>query len=455
MPVPTTQRIPAEPQDAFNDFARVVGDQQLAFVLRFPGRLDEDRLAEAVATLIESQPVLGCRFVAEAAQAWHEPVASAPLKAVELVRCLGDPWPRALEAASQPLDPAGPHLSLTLVRCLDADALAVRIDHTAADGQGAKACLAALARAYATAARDGDSGAAALDATSSISADAGQTAGAPAPSAALPDRSWRRLRQAAGPRRITSAVLRRRDPRPTWGLPALGGTPGSRVHEVATVSAEEFSAAREWGRERGFTVNDLVLAAFYRAMFGVLDAPAGVPMVVRVSFDQRRYLAPDDPMPPASNLSSVEAVELDRILGEAFEGAADRVHERMEAVKSASPGLGSAALLETMYRARGFSRLHAEQTEAMRRGQEAGRSYPFVSNFGVLDAEPLAFDGAEPVRAVMLPVAGHPPFVMLGASTYRGELSLAIGYADGEIDPSIPRGILVRMVADLTRVAAE
>ena len=139
--------IPAQPQDAFNDYARIVADQQLGVVLQLPGRVDEERLARGIDALLEDQPVLGCRFVAEGRKAWHEPVPDAGRSALRVVADV-DPWARAVDEAGQPLDPGAAHLSVTLVRGEGGDSLGVRIDHTAADGQGAKACVELLAAAY-------------------------------------------------------------------------------------------------------------------------------------------------------------------------------------------------------------------------------------------------------------------------------------------------------------------
>ena len=49
----------------------------------------------------------------------------------------------------------------------------------------------------------------------------------------------------------------------------------------------------------------------------------------------------------------------------------------------------------------------------------------------------------------MLPIAAHPPFAMLGASSFRGELTLSFGFAEGEIDPAVPLALLETMRADL------
>ena len=100
-------RIAAEPQDAFNEIARVVGDQQLGLALAFPHHLDAERLVAAVAALVADQPVLGCTFVSAGRRAWHEPVASAPGSCFALVED-ADPWARAIEEAGQPLRPRPP-----------------------------------------------------------------------------------------------------------------------------------------------------------------------------------------------------------------------------------------------------------------------------------------------------------------------------------------------------------
>jgi len=249
--------------------------------------------------------------------------------------------------------------------------------------------------------------------------------------------------------RLLRAARHRSDPAPTWGFPSAGEQTGPRHHDLVTVSAEQFSAVRSWGRRHGYTVNDTVLGAFYRAMFSLLKSREGDPMVVRVSFDQRRYLDPDDPMPAACNLSSLEPLCVGRLAGERFVGTVARIASEMQRLKAASPGLGSVALLETMYRLDGYQRTGRGTIEAMRRGQRVGLSYPFVSNFGVLTAEKLRFGDVAPSRVVMLPVAAHPPFAMLGVSSYGGELMLSLGFAEGEVSPSVPTSLLDEMLADL------
>lgn len=422
MPAPV--QIPGQPQDAFNDYSRVVADQQLGVVLGFPDHLDPERLAKAVADLVASQPVLGCRFVSEGRRAWHEGVAGAG----EITRIEDqDPWERAVVEAGQPLARDAAHLAVTHVVGPAADVIGLRIDHTAADGQGAKSCAELLAAAY----------------NGALESD---------PRATATDRSWRRLRRAVGWPVLISAARHREDPRPTWGIPRAGDATGPRHHDLLTLSAEKFSALKSWGREHHYTINDAVLGALYRAMFEMLSPREGDPMVVRVSFDQRRYLDRDDPMPAACNLSSVEPVCIGRLAGERFGGTVARVASEMQRLKASAPGLGSEMLLETLYRIRGYAGTGRGMIEGMRRGQQAGRTYPFLSNFGVLNPERLSFAELVPDHAAMLPVAAHPPFLMLGVSGFAGELTLSFGFAEGEVRPGVPTELLEAIEADLLGV---
>ncbi len=412
-----------EPQDAYNHFARLSADQQLAVILSFPARLDETRVGLAVAAVLRDQPVLGCRFAyADGVARFAQAERATPL----FTRDAEDPVAAALEAAAEPIDYAGEGVfRVDLFRGRDGDVLALRIDHVAADGQGAKQVAELLATAY--------------------SSQSWMLNDRPA---AAPDRSAQRLLHRFPLAQKVSLLRSLESIRPAWGLPVAGEHPGKRHHGIATVDAESFVALHARAKAAGATVNDVVLAAFYRALFVELQPTEGRPMALNVSFDLRRYLDPADPMPAAANLSGMETARLARVSGERFSGTLTRVVAEMARLKGGQPGVASAVQLEYASRL-GFRRVERMSTEPMRRGREHGVSFPFLSNLGVLDPHALAFAGTMPSRALVLPPVGHPPFMMLAPSSYVGELSLAIGYADGETDPAVVERILAGMVAEL------
>jgi NRPS condensation-like uncharacterized protein len=413
----------------FNHFARLSADQQLAVVIELPTRLEEDRLRDAVASLVRQQPVLGCRLSCEKATPRFTQVDSAAALSVSQVH---DGWAAALDAAAQPLDfSEGGVLRVGLFQGTNSDALALRIDHAAADGQGAKQIAALLADLYTSA------------------------HGAPRDLAgtSTPDRSAKRLLHRFSLAEKISLMRSRESIRPAWGFPVAGGDPGRRGHVVSTMTAQDFSAAREKAKGVGATVNDVLLAAFYRALFTELAPTEGQRMAINVSFDMRRYLDADHEMPAASNLSSTETALLARVLDEPFAETLGRAVAVMTRLKTGRPGLSSVVLLEYA-RILGYRTVERMVVEPMRRGREHGVSFPFLSNFGVLEADRLVFNDAAPKRAVVLPPVGHPPFVMLGPSSYAGELSLAMGYAEGETDPALVERVVDGMVADIVTWSA-
>jgi len=413
-------------QDVYNHFARISADQQLALILTFAGRLDESRLQTAVAALLREQPVLGCRFGYAEGVARFTP--GDPTTRLT-VRTAAQADTEARDLAAQPLDYSGDGvLRVDLVRDDRHDVLAVRIDHVAADGQGAKQVVAALAACYCA------------DGRSESPVD-------------LPDRSAARLLRRFGLSEKLHLIRSRQNVRPAWGLPIAGEGAAQRHHEVVTVSQERFSSLRARAKEAGATVNDLVLAAFYRALFAELRPDEGAPMAINVSFDMRRYLDPSDPMPAAANLSSAETAMLARVAGERFTQTLERTAREMGRLKAGHPGLAAAVLLEYASRF-GYSRVERMTAEPMLRGRQHGVSFPFLSNFGVLNPEALTFGELTPVDAVVLPPVGHPPFMMLSPSSYAGRLTLAVGYQGGETDPAVVRRILNCMISELEEWAA-
>ncbi len=65
---------------------------------------------------------------------------------------------------------------------------------------------------------------------------------------------------------------------------------GSLSLSTLTLSADRFAAIKELGKKYKATVNDVLLAAFYRALFSTLEFEAGKNLEVSMTVDLRRYL---------------------------------------------------------------------------------------------------------------------------------------------------------------------
>lgn len=403
-----------EPQDMYNRIAQLSADQQLSVVAELPGRLDPALLERAAEELVTAEPVLACRYVDDPRRPRFElrDVAEVTEPFVEDAE---DPHAAAMRWAAVTVDPcADPVFAVALFRGRQADVLALRVHHVATDGQGAKEVAYRFAEAYSALA-------------------SGERPELPRGGSRSGVQALRRV----NPLALVAAAYAPDAGRPTWGVPAAG-EPKERVFEVRTLAEERFAALRAYGKRAGATVNDLVVTAAFRALFDVLDAPADRPMLLNVSFDMRRFL-PSPPAAAALNMSSIETLAVQRVPGEPFDATLGRVSARLSELKRGNPGLRGAVLLELVGRL-GYRAMYRAGGEPMLRGREFGVSFPFVSNFGVVDASRFRFGEIAPADVVVLPPASLPPFVMLGASTWAGRLSLVVGYPPDAMPPGfVPR----------------
>lgn len=418
-----------QPQDMYNEIAQLSADQQLSIVAELPGRLDPGLLERAAAALVSAEPVLGCRYVKDPKRPRFE-FRDASEIARPLVRDSANPHSTALAWAAIRVDPTvDPLFAVALFRGPESDVLALRIHHVASDGQGAKEVAYRFAETYSRL---------------SLGEEARLPSGG--------SRSGLQVLRHVAPWWTLLAAFASNNPRPRWGVPVVG-EPAGRAFEVRTLDAKRLAGLRAYGKRQEATVNDLVVTAVYRALFEALDAPDDIPMLLNVSFDLRRYL-PNPPTAAALNASSIETLEIQRMPSEDFADTLSRVSGLLTELKNGNPGLRGAVLMEMAGRL-GYSTMYKAGGVPMERGREHGVSFPFVSNFGVLDAERLRFGDLEPVRVLVLPPSSLPPFVMVGASTWAGRLSLVVGYPPAAMPEGFVPGLLDITVDQLEEIAGE
>ncbi len=396
-----TFRIPVSSSDLILHHHSGMGDRLIQCVLEFPGRLDERVLRRSAELLLRVQPVLGCRFVEDPeGSRWERP--EDPALPDLLSRTDAEDPEEALRAcAREPLDALrAPQFRLRLIRSEGGDRLLVKFNHDCTDAGGAKACLRDLALLYGRLLEDPDH--------------------LPPPR----DPEERGLGQVL--RRVDASGLLRalegneQHPLPTWAFPLREGFE-EPYHRLVRIEGERFRAIREYRRSRGCTWNDLLLTAYYRALFELLRPEAGRPLTVGVTVDLRRYL-PRDRSPGAANLSGGVTPALERIPGERFEGTLGRVARSMAELKDSGPGLRIALLFEV------FGRMGPSGASALL-GGTPGPGVPcpqFFSNVGRLGEDPggLSFGPHRASGAYLIGPALLPPTTLLALSTYGESLAL-------------------------------
>jgi NRPS condensation-like uncharacterized protein len=293
-----------------------------------------------------------------------------------------------------PCDPERePPTKLLLLRKNGEDTLCFKIDHLLSDAAGLSYLLSLFAEAY-TEARI----------SQAISHDRGF------------GQVFRRFSPITLVRSAWKANL------PTPG-PALVRAPFEAENtfiEHVFLERGQFEEIESEAKRHNATINDVLLAGLYQAIFKHLTPGDPMRYPVMVPVDMRRYL-PEGQRGVIANLSSAVFPSLARIPNESFGGTLNRVKACMDELKQDYPGLGAMTLM-VMGALWGGKILRKKYRQAVRRDS---RFFNYT-NFGIMDETRLAFEQISIKRAYGVGPIQYAPGILIALSTYRSTLHFVV-----------------------------
>jgi len=386
----------------------------------FRGRVDEERLARAVHLAIEAEPILGYRFAVDGRRpCWHhtgEKEWAAPFEVFETPddQCLLD------FLADPALPDRPPQVRAGLFRSQN-DLLCIKLNHVVMDGGGLFRYLALL---------------------SSLYRRLGEEPGYRPPNRVPRRHGPRQVLRHAGLLPAVRALTCLRLPPPALPIPGVSSDRSRQAFVLRQVGAKHLAALLSYAREQGATVNDVLLAAFCRALFATCEAPPGRPFRVEVPVSLRRDL-PEESTGDLSNLTGLYAITIDRRPDEPFEETLARVRAGMEREKANRTELGEMLFVEMLL-------LPGPSFVERLMGRTGyAFSHPSISNLGSIDPRVVDF-GPHPVEDVQVfgPIL-FPPNIGVCVSTFGQRMSLTLHYCSSAVDPDLMEGFLGRFVDEL------
>jgi NRPS condensation-like uncharacterized protein len=409
--------LPAYMHDTANYVARYgMGNFQIQAILKLDGRLNFDKLSRAVRLSVDAEPVLGCRFIEHNPPYWRrlENIDKTMFCSIEETDNVEEAIHRFLESH---LDMDNdPMVNVKLIRSGEYDTLGIKLNHTCCDGAGTKEYIHLLSHIYTRI--DGKNG-----------------VYVPKPSVRS-RKDHDRVFSTLGikhPELDNSSVDA---PRSLWPFPwKSGGQKNITPFVVCRLPYGQLDVLSKYGKERGATINDLILTAFYRAMFKMSHPPYGVPMDIAVTVDLRRYL-PDHKAEAIRNLTGGVVTRIARLLGEPFEKTLSREVSVMNSKKNRNPGYQNATGAERMeksnfHRTLAFSKFLSHVSKIS--SQNCVFCAPGLSNMGIISKPLIKFGKNVVTEAYIIPPVVRAPGFLLVASSYNGILTLAAGYYKGAI----------------------
>lgn len=408
---PKRLRFRAETFDLLQYLFQEYNDHQVHAVLYFDRMIDISLLEKALCCTLEIVPILGCRFVGDNTRPYWEHTDEEYLKNLFTFvdsggRDPGDEIQRFITGKTD--EKTGPQLMARVIRSADKDILCLVMNHMVCDGAGFKEYLYLLGEIY-------------TRLCNRTYGDFYYHNG---------ERSERQLY-----RNFTFAKKLKLFFLPHEAIKAnntvyfplsrdrTGQEPFILRHKLA---AERFARLKAYGKSHGFTINDIVLAAYFRALNRMLDTKQGDGLTIPCMVDLRRYL-PGKKADGICNLAAMMTCRIGETTGQSFDETAAEVHAVMQRKKSGYPGLDGLSTLKLVFKLP-FSKAY----------QLLKKYYanPLIgiTNIGIIDSGRLMFGKAPIKDAYVAASIKYPPYFQLGLTTYDDSLTFTVNQYGTESD---------------------
>ena len=371
-------------------------DHQLHCVIRFENKLDAGVMESAVLLLLKAVPLLSCAYRHNNGDSFWETAdisGSGDLFTVAESKADFDAF-----TVSRTNESTGPQIRVCL-HSSSADSLSVIMNHMVCDAAGFKECVYLLSDLY-----------------SALLKDPGY----------MPAHTFngdRSMQPVTAQIRFSDKIKallfqgRESNQRKELLFPLSrdeNTAPFILTHEIG---AERMAVLHDYCRRNNATINDAVLAAYYRAL-AKTTGMEGKPLNLPIMIDMRRYLQ-DKTADSFTNLSSTVITRITVDCGETFQETLMKVNREMKARKANQMGINGfvkLALLFKLFNGRtGYSIIK----------KNLKNPYICMTNIGILDPGRLIFEGSPAADAFMCGSIKYRPHFQIALSSFAGRMTFS------------------------------
>ena len=196
------------------------------------------------------------------------------------------------------------------------------------------------------------------------------------------------------------------------------------------IDKDTFNKLRSVGKEHNATVNDILTAAYFYSLYELADFSLSDSLSISCAIDLRRHMKTVDDKGITNHTAWMQC-KIPQRGKDIFETLTYTSRSANKFKSDKFMGLYGLPLLKL-----GYNILpHSASEEIIK----IGYSNPYIamSNIGILDAKGLSLVGNEPTNAFMSGAVKYKPFVLLSATSYKGELTLSMCVRGNDTDEKI------------------
>jgi NRPS condensation-like uncharacterized protein len=212
----------------------------------------------------------------------------------------------------------------------------------------------------------------------------------------------------------------------------LNGEPTGKHPFILTykLSENRFNMLKKYGQDRSVTINDIVLAAYIRALYKILNIKKSESLTIPCFIDLRRYL-PDKKAQGICNLTSIVTCNMGYDIGDNFDETVRKVNAEMNKKKDYYPGLNRLPTLCLLFKTLPFYRIKDII--------KSNYVNPLIgmTNIGIIDPERLIF-GKTPIEdALITGSIKYPPYFQLALTTFNNSITFSVNLYGSKDDAGL------------------
>jgi Uncharacterized protein containing a NRPS condensation (elongation) domain len=414
--------------DKMQDIMSRYNDHMMHVYIEFEGTLDKDKLRSALSVAIDKVAILKSRYYSGVFQASWKSLDGFGIDDAFKFEETGEGEPQKISESFllKIIDERkGPQIRALLLRKAGKDYLSFLVNHQCFDGADLKEFIYLIAQIYSDLVKGG-------------------SGDIPFKNGSRSEEQIYNVFSEEQKREIDSLVSYSKKQRHKISFPfekSSGRNVSPRI-DKGKISAAEFRLIKENAKNLGVSVNDAVLAAFYRAAMKMINRRPGETLGVPNMVNLRRYI-PGGESAGMCNLTSMVVANLGEDVGKDIFETVKKVKENMDALKEHYPGLHGLALLK------GVFKYTPHSLAKFLIGTFFKNPLIGLSNIGVVDEKKLAFDGARVSDMFMTGSVKYPPYMQLALTTFRNEITFTIANYGTDIDHKMLTKLIEYVINEL------
>lgn len=379
---------------------RRFNDHQLHCVMKFDSHIDVNCFKKAVDMSVEAFPIIRCKFVEKSYfkfPYWQDcDFASDDIVRIVEIENIEEEIQRRIVFRTKEFE--GPQLRINILRSKSYDCFCIIMNHMICDAAGFKEYLYMLSSIY-----------------SHLKKDVNYK-----PSFTMGSRSTKQIFNKFTildkiKILLSSAQLSKYDSGVVFPLEGDNNNPFIITHKI---SRDRFLFIKAYAKEKNSTINDIILAAYIRALYKVLKCSRiSIPCVV----DLRKYL-PERKAEGICNLISNMVCDIGSNVGDSYDETLLKVKQSMDKEKMSFSCLNGPLMLEIIFKIIPYKTVKKYVDKLFNNPPIA------ITNIGIIHKNNLIFDGVDIIDMYISGSIKYKPYFQVAVTTFDNEITLSVNF---------------------------